>query len=147
VNILPIADARGGDFQWPAREGFEEFDPDRATNLPQLPPIHDYPRPVNPPDSTLRGVSVIGGVFARDPRLAGTSFDPGNDRYFFAEAFEPPNSRSLIPDVEAQTFTDLRSHPFGIENVAGIGEDSLSRIYIASLDGTVHRVDPPANRR
>ena len=148
VDIVPIATAKGADFQWPAKEGLLDFDPSRATNLPQIAPIHDYPRPVDPPDSTFRGVSVIGGVFARDARLDGTTFDPDNNRYFFAEAFTGPNSRSLLPSIGAQTFADLRSHTFGIDNVAGIGEDNLSQIYVASLNGTVHRIDPvPPPRR
>ncbi len=147
IDIVPIATAKGADFQWPAKEGFLDYDPSRATSLPQIPPVHDYPRPVDPADSTLRGVSVIGGVFARDPRLDGTSFDPDNNRYFFAEAFTGPNSRSLLPNVGTQTFSDLRSHAFGIGSVAGIGEDNLNQIYIASLNGTVHRIDPPGARR
>ena len=142
VNIVPIRAAKGADFGWPAREGRISFDPSRATRLPRLDPIHDYPRPTNSPDDTLRGVSVIGGVFARDPELAGTAFDPANDRYFFGEAFTQPTTRSFIPDVGAQDFSDLRGHPFGIGSVAGIGEDNAGKIYIASLNGTVHRLDP-----
>jgi glucose/arabinose dehydrogenase len=143
VNIVTLATAKGADFQWPAREGMIAGPhPDRATSLPQVPPIHDYPRPVSPPDSTFRGVSVIGGVFARDPRLAGTSFASENDRYFFGEAFVQPTARSFIPNIGAQTIADLRSHPFNIGSVAGIGEDDRGRIYIASLNDTIHRVDP-----
>jgi len=146
VDIVSVDTAKGADFGWPAREGFIAGPhPDRTTGLPLLDPIHDYPRPTNPPDSTFRGVSVIGGVFVRDPRLAGTSLDPASDPYFFGEAFTQPTARSLIPDIEAQTFTNLTSYPFGIGSVAGIGEDALNRVYIASLNGTVHRIDPAAN--
>ena len=47
-----------------------------------------------------------------------------------------------MPDIGAQTFTDLRSHDFGIPRVVGYGEDTLNRVYIVSLTGTVHRLDP-----
>ncbi len=142
VSIVPIAEAKGADFGWPAREGTLPFDPARATNLPLIEPIHDYPRPVTPPDSTLRGISVIGGVFVRDPRLAGTTFDPANDRYFFGEAFTQPTTRSFLPNLETNSITGLQGHAFGIGSVAGIGEDSQDRVYIVSLNGTVHRLDP-----
>ncbi len=147
VNIVPIETAKGADFQWPAKEGELNYDPSRATALPQIPPIHTYPRPVNPPDSTFRGVSVIGGVMVRDPRLDGTALDPDAGRYLFAEAFTSPNVRSFVPDVGAQTISGLTSHPFGIGSVAGVSEDSEERVYIASLNGTVHRVDPAPIRR
>ncbi len=148
VDIVPIATAKGADFQWPAKEGLIEGPhPERATALPQIAPIHDYPRPVNPPDSTMRGVTVIGGVVVRDPSLDGTAFDPDTGRYLFAEAFAAPNVRSFVPDVGAQTIAGLTSHPFGIDNIAGIGKDSQEHVYIASLDGTVHRVDPAIPRR
>ena len=142
VNIVPIADAKGADFGWPGKEGELPFDPDRATDLPKIDPIHTYPRPVNPPDSTFRGVSVIGGVIVRDPRMTGTAFDSANGRYLFGEAFSNPNVRSFVPNVAAQTFTGLTSHPFGIDNVAAVSKDAQERVYIASLSGTVHRLDP-----
>ena len=142
VNIVPIAAAKGADFGWPGKEGELPFDPDRATDLPKIDPIHTYPRPVNPPDSTFRGVSVIGGVIVRDPRMTGTSFDSANGRYLFGEAFSSPNVRSFVPNVAEQSFTDLTSHPFGIDNVAAVSKDAQERVYIASLSGTVHRLDP-----
>ena len=147
VNIVPIATAKGADFGWPAFEGDLPFDPSRPGSGPLIDPIHVYARPEDPPDGTFRGVSVISGVFVRDPRLAGTAFDPANDRYLFAEAFTPPNVRSFVPDVGAQTFSDLQSHPFGIGSIAGIGEDAQDRVYIVSLNGTVHRLDPAPLRR
>jgi glucose/arabinose dehydrogenase len=148
VDIVPIATAKGADFQWPAREGLIEGPhPERATALPQILPIHDYPRPVTPPDSVLRGVTVIGGVVVRDPRLEGTLFDPDNGRYLFAEAFSDPNSRSFVPDVGAQTISGLQSHNFAIDNIAGVSQDPLGRVYIASLNGTVHRIDPVPIRK
>ena len=77
VDIVPIDTAKGADFQWPAREGtIEGPEPYRETTLPQIPPIHDYPRPVDPPDSVMRGVTVIGGVVVRDPRLTGPLSTP-----------------------------------------------------------------------
>ena len=50
--------------------------------------------------------------------------------------------RSFLADIDGQTFTDLRSHNFGIPRVVGYGEDALNRVYIVSLSGTVHRLDP-----
>jgi glucose/arabinose dehydrogenase len=148
VDIVPIATAKGADFQWPAMEGLIAGPhPERATALPPIPPIYDYPRPVAPPDSVLRGVTVIGGVVVRDPNLDGTALDPDLGAYLFAEAFSAPNSRSFVPDVGAQTIAGLTSHPFGIDNIAGVSEDLQEHVYIASLDGTVHRIDPVTPRR
>ena len=143
IDIVSVDTAKGADFGWPAREGsIEGPHPQRATNLPQIDPIHDYRQPGNPPDSTFRGRAVVGGVFVRDPRLAGTAFAPENDRYLFGETFEEPTVRSFLPNVAAQSFSDLRAHDFGIGLVAGIGEDAQDRVYIVSLSGTVHRLDP-----
>ena len=150
VDIVPIETAKGADFGWPAREGeIAGPHPGRATNLPLIDPIHTYPRPVDPPDSTLRGIAVTGGVFVRDPRLSGTSFDPSNDRYLFGEAFEDPRIRSFLADVEAQTISGLGSHSFGISTPVGFGTDALNRVYVASLSGAVYRIDPvsPSPRR
>lgn len=143
VDIVPIPDAKGADFGWPAKEGeIVGPHPERATSLPQIAPIHTYPRPVNPPDSTFRGVSVTGGLLVRDPRLTGTAFDPAGSRYLFGEAFTQPTVRSFVPDVEAQTISGLTSHSFGLGSVVGFGQDLSGAVYIASLNGTVSRLDP-----
>jgi glucose/arabinose dehydrogenase len=147
VNIVPTADAKGADFGWPAKEGELDFDPSRQTDLPRIDPIHTYPRPVDPPDGVLRGRTVIGGVIVRDPRLAGTVFDPANGRYIFGETLDEPQVRSFVPDVGAQTISGLQGHPFGIEFVAGVSEDSQERVYIAALTGDVFRIDPVAPPR
>ena len=144
IDIIRIGTAKGADFGWPAREGnVAGPHPARETNLPLIDPIHDYPRPLDSPDSTLRGRSVVGGVFVRDPRLAGTAFDPANGRYLFGETFTDPTTRSFLPNVDEQTFTDLRGHAFGIDFVVGFGEDNRDRVYIVSLgSGSVYRLDP-----
>ncbi|MDQ2676370.1 MAG: PQQ-dependent sugar dehydrogenase, partial [Actinomycetota bacterium] len=146
VNIVPRKEAKGADFGWPAKEGELDFDPSRATDLPKIDPIHTYARPVQPPDGALRGITVNGGVIVRDPRLEGTDFDPDTGRYLFAETFATPRARSFIPDVAAQEISDLRGHPFADgtgQFVAGVSEDAQDRVYIAALNGTVVRIDPP----
>ncbi|MDQ3758579.1 MAG: PQQ-dependent sugar dehydrogenase [Actinomycetota bacterium] len=139
LDIVAIESAKGADFGWPAREGkIQGPHPERATRLPRLDPIHDYPRP----PAQNGGVSVTGGLVVSDPRLAGTAFDPANGRYIFGEAFSQPTVRSFIPNVEAQTISGFIAHSFGIPSVVGFGEDSQRRVYIASLSGTVYRLDP-----
>lgn len=142
VNILPVGTAKGADFGWPAREGDIAYDPGRPGSGPLLDPIHVYPRPVNPSDSVMRGVSVTGGLFVRDPRLAGTAFDPAGSRYLFGEAFVQPTTRSFVPDVEAQTVSGLTGHDFNLPQVVGFGEDTAGRVHIVSLAGKVYRLDP-----
>jgi len=138
VDIVDRKTAKGADFGWPALEGDQPFDPDRPGSGPLIEPIHVYPRP----PAENGGVSVTGGLFVSDPRLAGTAFDPANGRYIFGEAFVQPTVRSFVPNVEAQTISGFATHPFGIPSVVGFGEDSQRRVYIASLSGTVYRLDP-----
>ncbi len=142
VDIVTIATARGANFGWPSREGDTEGPhPERPGSGPLLEPIHAYPRPVNPPDGTLRGVTVNGGVFVDDTRLEGTVLDPGH--YVFGETFTAPNIRSFIPDVGAQTITGLQGHPFGISQPVAFTKDLDNRTYVVSLNGnTVYRLDP-----
>lgn len=138
LDIVDVETAKGADFGWPAREGDLAFDPTRPGSGPLLDPIHLYPRP----PATNGGVSVTGGLFVRDPRLAGTAFDPAGSRYIFAEAFVQPTVRSFVPDVGAQTISGYVNHDFGLSSVVGFGEDLDRRVYIASLSGNVYRLDP-----
>ena len=85
---------------------------------------------------------MIGGVFVRDPRMTGTAFDSGKWPLPVRRGILEPEFRSFVPNVAAQTFTGLTSHPFGIDNVAAVSKDAQERVYIASLSGTVHRLDP-----
>ena len=149
LNIVPVADAKGADFGWPAFEGDQPYDPDRPSVIPasmRIDPIYAYPRPVSPPDSVLRGRSVTGGIFVRDPRLNGTTLDPGSPSYVFGETFESPTLRSLSPDIPAQTFTALQGYPsLAAGGPVGFGEDAQGRVYLADLfGGQVKRIDPAA---
>lgn len=140
VNIFDLETTEGADFGWPAREGDVPFDPARPGSGPLLEPIHVYPRP----PAANGGVSVTGGLFVRDPRLAGTAFDPAGSRYLFGEAFVQPTIRSFVPDIASQTISGYQNFGFGLEQVVGFGEDLDRRVYIASLSGTVYRLDPVA---
>ena len=134
---------KGADFGWPAREGeLEGPHPERTTGLPLIDPIHDYPRPVDPPDTSS---AASRSSAASSSATRASPARPSTRRTTATSSPRPsprPTVRSFVPDVGRPDLHGPQRHAFGIDSVAGIGEDALDRVYIVSLNGTVHRLDP-----
>ena len=123
VDIVPIADRQGRRLPV-ARAARATIEGPTRTGRPTLPQIDADPRlPAarQPAGQRLARRSPSSAASSSATRAStGTAFDPATGRYLFAEAFTAPNVRSFVPDVGAQTISGLTSHPFGIDNVAGI---------------------------
>jgi glucose/arabinose dehydrogenase len=124
IEYLPIAEARGANFGWPAYDGFARFRggiPRRDTVFPAI----AYPR--------RRGCTVIGGYLVRDPRLARIrgrelfgSYLYGNRCSGRLYAFRPR---------QEQEPGKLRSFRFRFSHLVSFGQDNSGRIYVLTEKG------------
>jgi glucose/arabinose dehydrogenase len=128
VNVLPL-DELGLDFGWPCLEGTvtppTAYRPP-ACNTASAPPVFEYAH------SPTR-CSITGGLVARDPRLPALA-----GRYLFAD-FCDGRINALSLTAKAPTATPL---PAIVPKPTSFGTDAVGRIYVASADGPIYRLDP-----
>jgi hypothetical protein len=121
------ATAAGANFGWRAWEGRSHVDPGVRVAHPVMPALqytHDGGR-----------CSITGGYVIRDPRLPGLA-----GRYVYGDycagrlltARLRPNGASRPRSLGGPRVSQLSS----------FGEDARGRVYAASLDGPVYRLDP-----
>lgn len=136
INYLSLADARGANFGWPEWEGNLHVDPSRPGPGTPVEPIYVY-------DHSAGKAAVIGGIVVRDPRFAGTAFDPALGRYLFQDGYIGP-PRSFIPDLETGGIENyLEATGFPYLYPGGFGEDAEGRVYyVARIEGHIYRLDP-----
>jgi len=124
ISLVP----RGGNLQWPYREGNLAGPKAKPSNLIgfDVPPVHDYGR------ST--GVCVIGGYVYRGalhPELVGKYLfgDHGSGRIWSLERSGGT--------VTVETLLTLSKHGPGPKNgMASFGLDASGEVYVLSLAGT-----------
>ena len=123
IDVIPAGDS-GLNFGWRIREGAHPFNGTDPGGL--IDPVFEYDH-----DS---GCSVTGGVLVEDPRLTDFLGD-----YLFSD-FCQPSLRILRLDgldvISSDTIAELPSRP------VSFGEGPNDRIYVATLDGTIVRIDP-----
>lgn len=123
IDYLTLADARGANFGWNLREGFEPY---AGGGEDTTPPIFAYGRD--------DGCAITGGHVVTDRRLTTL-----RGRYIFAD-FCQGRLRSLVPRLGR-----VRSAPFVGPRVASpssFGKDGYGRSYVTSLSGSVYRLAP-----
>jgi len=124
ISLVP----RGGNLQWPYREGNLAGPKAKPSNLIgfDVPPVHDYGRSV--------GVCVIGGYVYRGalhPELVGKYLfgDHGSGRIWSLDRSGG--------NVTVNTLLTLSKHGPGPKNgMASFGLDASGEIYVLSLAGT-----------
>lgn len=124
INYLTVEQARGANFGWNRREGFEPYEGGSAEGT--TPPIFAYGR--------NQGCSITGGHVVTDPRLHNL-----RGRYLFAD-FCQGKLRSLAPRLGR-----VRSAPrLGprVASPSSFGQDGRGRSYVTSLSGSVYRLVP-----
>jgi glucose/arabinose dehydrogenase len=115
---------RGDNFGWDCREGAHDFEPAGCSG-PFTDPIHELTHGEG-------FCAVTGGYVVRDPSLPELA-----GRYVYSDLCSP-NLRSLIPGFPA---TDDRPESLPVHFPTTFGEDACRRIYVASLDGPVYRLE------
>jgi len=124
VDIVPRAEALGGNFGWSAYEGLTRF------NLAQTAPDRIDPVVAYSHDD---GCSVTGGYFVDDPGLPTL-----NGRYLYAD-FCTTRLRSFR--YVNGSAVDRRNEDVAVSNVTSFGRGSKGQIWVASLNGPVYRIE------
>ena len=129
IDVIPGGHG-GENFGWPCFEGTAVFDT-TATCPNAVPPALSYDH--------HKGCSVIGGVFARDPRLPQLA-----GRFLYGDLCSGAIRSMLYAD--GQVIDDAPVGPL-LGQVMAFGEDGLGRIYASSLaDSSLYRLDPADGR-
>ncbi|MBK5111271.1 MAG: PQQ-dependent sugar dehydrogenase, partial [Thermoleophilia bacterium] len=126
VNFAAAPDpGKGANFGWNCREGTHLFSATPPCDDPQTftDPVFEY-------EHVGGNCSVTGGYVVRDPALGDLY-----GRYLYADwCVGELRSLALGPPVLD------RSEGLCVEFPTSFGEDSLGRIYVASLEGPVYRI-------
>jgi glucose/arabinose dehydrogenase len=135
IDFISSGSGRGANFGWNCFEGSQPFSGAGASCTPPLPnhtpPVLEYPNP------TSGAAAVNGGYVIRDgalPSLLG--------RYIYADTYNVFGGQLRT----AQLFAGGSSGDSGLgvfaTNVVSFGEDACAHIYVATLGGTVYRLEP-----
>lgn len=128
VDYVTSADGggRGANFGWDCREGAHDFELAGCDGQTFTEPVFEYSH-----DSG--NCSITGGYVVRDPGLGDLY-----GRYLYAD-FCVGALRSLLPGVPVAS--DDRSEGLTVANPTTFGEDACGRIYVASINGGVSRLE------
>ena len=135
VDFMTSGTGRGANFGWNCFEGSGPFSGAVASCSPPLsnhtPPVLQYQHPMS------GQVAVNGGYVIRDgalPSLLG--------RYVYADTYDVFGGQLRT----AQLFAGGSSGDSGLgvfaTNVVSFGEDACAHIYVATIGGTVYRLEP-----
>jgi hypothetical protein len=128
VGFAPASALPGANFGWPCFEGGLAKPEFPAELCPaSLPPLYEYAREGG-------NCSIVGGVVVRDPRLRALAGSFLYADYCLGE-IAALRARSGSPAVS-------RSLRLYRPSVSSFGEDARRRVYVATLDGPVYRLDP-----
>jgi glucose/arabinose dehydrogenase len=131
VDYTSVAAAQGANFGWDAFEGFAPYrgansgTPDPGGTVK---PIFAYPH------SRGGSCTIIGGYVVRDRKLPSLY-----GRYVYADLCEG-ELRSLVPHLRRASGD--RRLGLSVPTPSSFGEDTHSRVYLASLEGLVYRLVP-----
>lgn len=127
--------AKGANFGWNCREGAHDYTGPPGSPSPECParvgtftePVFEYPH--DP------ACSVTGGYVVRDPALEDLY-----GRYLYSD-FCVGELRSL--ELGLPLATGDRSEGLSVPRPTSFGEDAVGRVYVASFDGAVYRLEAP----
>jgi glucose/arabinose dehydrogenase len=135
IDFMPSGTGRGANFGWNCFEGTQPFSGAGASCAPPLanhtPPVLTYRHP------SSGAVAVNGGYVIRDgalPTLLG--------RYIYADTYNVFGSELRT----VQLFAGGSSGDSGLgvvaNTVVSFGEDACAHIYVATIGGSVYRLEP-----
>lgn len=126
VNFRTRGTARGVNFGWRAYEGTRVEDPTLH--------VHGDVKPVLQYAHANGNCSITGGYVVRDPRLPALA-----GRYVYGDFCVGD-----LLDARLSQHGSSARHALGLHvaSLSSFGEDDAGRIYAASLNGPVYRLDP-----
>jgi hypothetical protein len=144
IDIAPspaagVVGGAGANYGWNCREGFIAYTNPAtacATASGFTEPAFDYPHE-DPGGGAPFGCSIIGGYVVRDPSLTDLY-----GRYLYTD-FCSEEIRSLVLPRSGGLASGDRSEGLAVEKPTSFGEDSCGRIYVASKNGPVYRLEGP----
>jgi hypothetical protein len=144
IDVAPspaagIVGGVGANYGWNCREGFIAFTSPSsacATATGFTEPVFDYPHE-DPGGGAPFGCSIIGGYVVRDASLGDLY-----GRYLYTD-FCSEEIRSLILPRDGGIASGDRAEGLKVEKQTSFGEDSCGRIYVASKNGPVFRLEGP----
>jgi glucose/arabinose dehydrogenase len=125
LDLIPGGSGGGQNFGFPCFEGSAGFNAS-ATCPNAVLPVAEWAHNTDV-------CSVIGGVYAHDPRL------PALDGRFLVSDFCGGWIRAGTTGGSSMQWTDLGLH---VDQPTSFGVDAQDRIYICSVLGPVYRIDP-----
>jgi hypothetical protein len=144
IDIAPspvagVVGGAGANYGWNCREGFSAYSNPAAACAGAsgfTAPVFDYPHS-DPGGGAAFGCSIIGGYVVRDASLGDLY-----GRYLYTD-FCSEEIRSLVLPRSGGLASGDRSEGLIVEKPTSFGEDSCGRIYVASDNGPVYRVEGP----
>jgi glucose/arabinose dehydrogenase len=138
VDFMPRGTGLGANFGWNCFEGTHAFGspaPTCTSSPPAnpTPPVLEYAHPTNPSGPA----AVSGGYVIRDgalPSLLG--------RYIYADSYNTLGSQLHTVQLSVGSSTGDSALGVSATNVVSFGEDACAHIYVASIGGTVYRLEP-----
>jgi hypothetical protein len=137
INFQPAASVGGENYGWDCREGLHDATaaPPEGSNCtttascagPFDEPVHNY-------DHSGGRCSVTGGFVYR-----GATYASLIDGYYFFADFCSSDMYALSPGACPGTF-DLHSYGQPVSNPSAFGESNTGELLVASLGGTVYRL-------
>jgi hypothetical protein len=142
IDIAPspaagVVGGAGANYGWNCREGFIAYTNPAtacATAGSFTEPVFDYPHS-DPGGGAAFGCSIIGGYVVRDASLGDL-----DGRYLYTD-YCSEEIRSLVLPRSGGPASGDRSEGLTVEKPTSFGEDSCGRIYIASRNGPVYRLE------
>ena len=128
IKYAPAKSIQGANFGWPCFEGNLASPGYPASMCPgSRPPLYEYAREGG-------NCSVIAGVVVHDPRLARL-----DGRFLYADHCL---GELIVLNVKQGRLATRRSLRVYQPSITSFGTDARRRVYVATLGGTVYRLDP-----
>jgi len=127
IDMLPAGRMAGANLGWPLMEGTQRLQGDPPAN--HVPPVYEY--------ANGQGTcGVIGGYVYRGSRIPAL-----RGAYVFADLCESA-VRAVV--VEGSRAVEERAigPDLGEYAVSSFGQDASGELYVLTLDGVLHRLDP-----
>ena len=135
IDFLPSGGGRGANFGWNCFEGSQPYSGAVSSCLTapptHIPPVLEYQNPA--PGSA----AVNGGYVIRDgalPSLLG--------RYVYADTYDVFGDELRTVQLAAGGSSGDAGLGVFASNVVSFGEDACAHVYVATIGGTVYRLEP-----
>jgi hypothetical protein len=136
-----VVSGAGANYGWSCREGFIAYTSPAANCAGKsgfTDPVFDYPHE-DPGGGGAHGCSIIGGYVVRDQSVADLY-----GRYVYSDYCTGEIRSLLLPSASSGRASDDHATGLSVSEPTSFGEDSCGRVYVASAEGPVYRLEGPA---